>query len=88
MRVTGKEIYSRVHHNYDVDDSDTVEEERLRGMLKPVTSLRRITPRCCATCAYLKPGDGSAECLRPQGPGFDTGDGEHYFRVCNGYKQG
>ena len=43
-------------------------------------------PRVCASCRHGDyDGDGSYVCVRPDGPVFDTGSGEHWMRVCDRY---
>ena len=55
----------------------------------PPKNLRQITPRCCGNCAYGRwdsnPPAG-IDCLRPDGPVFDFGDGMYWFTVCDGWK--
>lgn len=56
--------------------------------LLPVRDLQLKPPRVCATCKHGRIDDGSLECLRPNGPTFDTGVGNHWYYVCSGYVYG
>jgi hypothetical protein len=51
--------------------------------VKPVLNPRKTEPRCCGSCRLLWWQDGSAQCQRPNGPSFDTGDGTQWFFVCD-----
>jgi hypothetical protein len=67
---------------------EILEERRKRyhGM-KPVEHIRKVTPRCCATCAYGTIENGGFECLRENGYTCDAGDMEHWFHVCERYQR-
>lgn len=56
------------------------------GILKPVRGLRRIQPRCCATCRWFGMADGTGICVRPNGPEFDAGDLIQWISVCDLYQ--
>jgi len=52
--------------------------------LLPPKNVRNTTPRACGTCKdFAHKGDGESECVRPDGPRFDTGDGWFLFMVCD-----
>ena len=51
--------------------------------LAPVRNVRRVTPRCCATCTCLIVSHGSLACGRPDGPAFETGDRNDLLLVCD-----
>ena len=51
--------------------------------LAPVRNVRRVTPRCCATCTCLVVSHGSLACGRPDGPAFETGDRNDLLLVCD-----
>jgi hypothetical protein len=56
----------------------------MRVIKTPVRNVRRVDPRCCMTCAYLKfDGDGMAFCRRPNGPEWDVADQMYLYTVCN-----
>ena len=57
--------------------------------LKPVRNVRKVTPRCCATCRYLRyEVVGWSSCQRPDGPTFDTGDRNDILTVCDLWRSG
>jgi hypothetical protein len=52
--------------------------------VKPALNVRTYEPRVCGTCRYLGfPGDGTVECMRPEGPLFDAGDFLWHTTTCD-----
>lgn len=61
------------------------EEERRQTDLKPAKHLRRIVPRCCATCLHHVYIEGFSLCKRPDGHQSDVE--EAFFYVCDLYRR-
>ncbi len=56
--------------------------------LKPPKNFRWVDVRVCAFCYFLVlDARGDAECTRPSGPDFSTGDLYFYERVCDYFKR-
>lgn len=56
-------------------------------ILNPPKNFRRITPKCCSTCRYLKYVDnGLSQCVRFNGPILETQNLEGYEYVCDYWK--
>lgn len=70
----------------DFERDDTPEETALRKLLHPAKHVRVVTPRVCATCTYGRIINGTFDCLRQDGFSADTGDLDHWYHVCDGYK--
>lgn len=53
--------------------------------LKPATNKRNVIPSCCGTCAHHLIISGFFLCKREDGWEGDAGEGEQWFRVCDGH---